>query len=510
MRLRLSLGALALAAALAPATATPQGVDETCLLPLTKVDPATVNIAFPDDSALYYGANFVLTPGLRVRITGRYPHARYMSFNAYDPQLRPVAALNDQEIAPDRGSANPFLLGADRTRKAGRDYTVFIEGGPKPATPAPNTLYPAQTGEGAPNVAGLFLYRIYVPDRDTGETGGVGVPTATIEPTTSTDRPEPSACQDLVKPSVTGINELLAAASPPRPPASTGGQNPPSWRRFVNLLSSVAVNTAGSPSPAGVPLDDLGGSGGFLSNKDNDYVSAPINRGFGDVVVTRFRVPTTPDTRPGTPRMPGGQLRYWSLCQNDPATQRYIQCVNDDRAVVGDDGYATFVVSPAAQRPANATRECGVNWLPWGLNPRGLLILRHMLPVDFAASIQAAAVDREVDTMGAYFPVSRYLDGPAAYDTEVGCRPPAPAAGRRTACTSRRVIMITLPRGARAARRARVVVAGRARTVPVTRGGRVRVDLRRAPKGTYRVRVVVGGRTAATRTYRTCLRSTSR
>ena len=45
-------------------------------------------------------------------------------------------------------------------------------------------------------------------------------------------------------------------------------------------------------------------------------------------------VPTFPDTRPGTPRMPAGQLRYWSLCENDPSTQRFIGCLNDDRTVV--------------------------------------------------------------------------------------------------------------------------------------------------------------------------------
>ncbi len=490
-----------LALVAAAVTATPahaHGLDETCLLPLTKVDPATINVAYPDDSALYFGGVFALSPGTRVRITGRYPHARYMSFNAYDAALRPTDALNDQQIVPDAGSANPFLPGALRTGKDHRDYTVFIAGGDKPAQPAPNTIYPGTT---AP--AGLFLYRIYVPDRGTGETGGVGVPTVQLEPTTSTGTPATSVCTNLTKPSVTGINELLASTSTPSGVAAPGGEDPPVWRKFVNLASAIAANVTGDPNPGGIPLDDIGGSGGFLSNKDNQYVSAAINRRLGDVSVTRVRVPTFPDTRSGAEHMPTGQLRYWSVCQNDPVTQRYVQCVNDDRAVVGSDGFATFVVSPASLRPGNATRECGVNWLPWGPNPRGLLILRHMLPVGFPQAIQGATADHEVDTMGAYFPTSRYFADAAGYDAGAGCHPPTPAAAVKARCASRRTVDITLPRAARRAERARVLVAGRARTLAV-RNGKVRVDLRSAPRGLYAVKVLVRGRTVARRAYRTC------
>jgi hypothetical protein len=106
-------------------------------------------------------------------------------------------------------------------------------------------------------------------------------------------------------------------------------------------------------------------------------------------------------------------------------TQRYVACTNDDRAVVGPDGFATYVISTPGQRPPNATRECGVNWLPWGPNPRGAVIYRHMLPSPgFAGSIQAATVDREAETMGDGFPVSKYFADADAY-ASVGCSPPS-------------------------------------------------------------------------------------
>jgi len=407
-------------AAVLSSSARAQGVDETCLLALTKFDPATVNVAYPDESAVYYGANFVLAPGMRVRISGRFPHARYMSFNAYDPALRPVDAVNDVHIQPDAGSTNPFLPHADRTTEQ-RAYTVFIEAGERPANPAPNTLYPGIGQDGTPNPAGMFLFRIYVPDKGRDATGGVGLPTVTIESTSSAPPSSPSPCTNVEKPSVEGVNEALANQELPEGP-STSGTNPPTWRKFVNLASSVAINVFGEPNPGGVDLDTLGGSGGFLSNRDNAYVSAPINRRYGQVLVTRMRAPTFPDTRAGARRMPTGQLRYWSLCQNDPPTQRFVSCLNDDRSVQSRDGYVTFVVSMHSQRPHNATAACGVNWLVWGPDQRGVLIYRHMLPdAGFTQSIQAAEVDHEAETMEDFFPRSTYYADAAAYDRAVGC-----------------------------------------------------------------------------------------
>ncbi len=69
--------------------------------------------------------------------------------------------------------------------------------------------------------------------------------------------------------------------------------------------------------------------------------------------------------------MPSGhQLRYWSFCQYEPATQRVIACRSDDRVAVGPRGFYKIVISTAEQRPRNARRRCGVTWLAWGRKPR--------------------------------------------------------------------------------------------------------------------------------------------
>src|SRR3954452_22730549 len=121
-----------------------QGVDETCTLVLTKTDPAVVNVAYPDEAAIYWSGRYQAVPGTRIRITGRYPHARYMSFNVYDNAQRPLDALADVELVPDPGSSNPFVAHSTRNNPT-RSYTAFIDFGPVPERRAPNTLY---TGTG--------------------------------------------------------------------------------------------------------------------------------------------------------------------------------------------------------------------------------------------------------------------------------------------------------------------------------------------------------------------------
>lgn len=430
--------------AFAPTAAAQSGVDTTCELGLTRFDPSTVNVAFPDDSAEYFSGTYQAVPGTRIRIDGQFPHTRYISFNVYDLAQRPLDALADVEIQPDPGSTNPFPTGANRNSTP-RRYSAFIDFGPTPAQRAPNTLYSGTGQNGLPNYAGTFIYRIYIPDRGRDDFGGVGLPTITLEAANGGPAP-PSACAQFERPGISGVNQGVAGLNG----IGSRGQsafdrNPPVWRKFTNIFQAVADSLTDSAITdplfklqRQLQLSQRGGSGGFLSNIHNAYLSAGINKAYGDVVVTRFRAPTFPNTRSGTSPMPGGQVRYWSICENDPATQRFIACTNDDRAVLGPDRFVTYVVSTPSNRPVNATAACGVNWLPFGPNARGVLIYRHMLPdPSFAQSIQRATFDHEQATMGDYFPVSRYLATKADFE-RLGCPRSAQATPRRRHVRHRR------------------------------------------------------------------------
>ena len=82
---------------------------------MTRLDSTTTNVLAVDTNAVYWGGTYAALPGTRIRIEGQYPHARYISWNAYDAAARPIDALSDVQLAPDPGSTNPFLPGASRT-----------------------------------------------------------------------------------------------------------------------------------------------------------------------------------------------------------------------------------------------------------------------------------------------------------------------------------------------------------------------------------------------------------
>src|SRR4051812_1145673 len=139
MRRTIALAALAVAL-LAP-TAHAAGIDQTCELTATRFDADTVNVLFPDNSAQYWTRAYRPRPGTHIRIDGIYPYARYTSWNVYDPILRPFTHMYDAQIAPDPGSQNPFLPGADRqTPVEQRHYTLYITFDPD-FKPGPNTIY---------------------------------------------------------------------------------------------------------------------------------------------------------------------------------------------------------------------------------------------------------------------------------------------------------------------------------------------------------------------------------
>ncbi|MGA8988099.1 hypothetical protein [Aeromicrobium sp.] len=401
------------------------GADLTCVLALEKSDPGTVNVAFPDESATYWGVEIPAIPGTRVRISGQYPHARYMSFNAYDPALRPFAALADVDIRPDRGSSNPFAPRAHR-KVAERRYTVFVEHTASPSKPAPNTIYTDAGRDKATNAVGYgIIYRIYVPDEKTGEMGGVALPTVTLEQDGSGKPVSASVCDKASRPGSELLNEIIADSSgvPALDSVQPWGLPSVPFRKFVNLPTAFVDFLTTNPYLGTLrgPLDPvaaLGGSGGFLSNVHNSYVAGITNLKYGKVLKVTFKAPETPRTRQGQTRMPKQtQVRYWSFCQEEFFTQRFVACKADDQVVRSKNGNVTFVISRAADRPQDAVRSCGVNWLSWGPNPEGIVLIRNMLArQDFNQSVQKATYGDEPSTMKSYYPRARYFATPGDFD----------------------------------------------------------------------------------------------
>lgn len=387
------------------------------------IDDAAVNTLYPDIYAKYWVAVLPILPGTNLSLEGQYPHARYMSFNLYDPLFRPVDALSDRDIAPLAGATNPFVAGANRLGDA-RDYSVEIISEVPPedmAERAPNTLYAhfplGEAGFATAAPYAILIYRIYVPDTGTDRAGDVPLPRVTYRDGQGNVYEGPEACEQLEPFVPSEINEQITNSPVALPvPAGFGAMADLMWLKFFGLVSSTEnrfnATSLRDPLHALVP-DPSNNSGGFASNVDNNYIYAPLNQDLGPLAVFEATMPLTPHTVAGDPVMGEGDMRYWSVCTYEIASQRYYDCFYDENSLLDSDHRGVFLVGREANRPANATAECGVNWLPWGPVQTSLLIMRHMLPEDdFDHSIQkipSPPGSCEAPVMGEYFPYGHHL-----------------------------------------------------------------------------------------------------
>jgi hypothetical protein len=130
----------------------PPSVTDTCFWKVP-TRPDTHNVLALDTEVSYFYTSYHLPPGAKVVLHGEFPHSRFMSLTAYHAMngqagFPSFAGLNDFEINPDPGSANPFQPGTMRTVR-NRAYTVTLSGDADPGggNRAPNTLYTGVAGQ---------------------------------------------------------------------------------------------------------------------------------------------------------------------------------------------------------------------------------------------------------------------------------------------------------------------------------------------------------------------------
>jgi hypothetical protein len=385
-----------------PATAAPP---QDCFW-TSVFDEENGNLFYPDSGVNYYLGRVTLPPGGELVVRGRFPHARYTSFNTYDELFRPVDALADRDVRPERGSVNPFVDG-NRRDLARRDYTVRVVTDPAPERREPNTVYLGS--DGRPAFAGALVYRVYLPDRGRGQFGGVGLPEVALRLPDGSEVDQPAACTAPTNQPSTGLTRTDQRSSGPALPDYTTARPHPDWERFFNVTRTVARQF--SQDAAEAAGDEQ--RGGFFSDAKNAYVYAFVAREYGDVLVLRGRLPHVPRTHRGERRFREGQIRYWSLCT--ASVQPYgvtdtIGCVNDAGLVTDRHRRFTVVVSTPEDRPANARRGCGVTWLPFGARPTAALIMRNQLESPgFDRAIQDVhQPGEERRVMGSFLPRGRY------------------------------------------------------------------------------------------------------
>lgn len=386
-----------------PAT-LPVGTQQRSCAWTTEISPDAVNTLYPDEAARYWVLDLPKAPLTSLVIRGRYPHARYMSLVSYADSLRSIDGLADVDIRPNAGSSDPFLAGASRrVPDSKRWWTVDVVPSDTPSHPARNTLYAGSlTGSEAASTY-LVALRVYLPDRGRDETGGVPLPSVTLRTPTG-DETFPNCAMPESNEDTTSEVADLSAPYPTLTGKVTGKTI--SWHKFVNIPTSAAVAANSAPGEsAGESLPP----GGFLDNPDNKYIYSFVSTTVEPAVIITGRIPTTARTYDDEAVMEPAQLRYWSMCTNEIASERFYGCVVDEQVPLGAKRSYKIVVTSAANRPANAVAACGIVWLPAGPAADTMLIERNMLPAaSFRYSIQRATLGHEKADLGPYYPHARY------------------------------------------------------------------------------------------------------
>ena len=356
-----------------------------CAFPII-VDEDTANIAYPDTNSTYWAMPTDFGAHDEVTISGEFAHARYMSFNTYDSTGSSVGGLRDEAILPDAGSINPYVEG-ESLDGTPRNYTVRVN-----ITSSPQLVSPVAGAIDALPGVGWLLIRVYVPFDPASTSGGVALPSITVNGTT-------------------------------RPGCTTFGPEPAIVALGTLIMGSALASAL---PPARVPEFAFSGGDGLFPNADNKYVYATTSWKPGRVILVRGLAPTYPDT-PDQPLYPQQQLRYWSMCTNLLVTPApVVACAHDSQTALDAQGRYLYVISADGDRPSDAAiaRDHGT-WLPWfgpitealpdAEKPSGNLILRNMLPessftnaVQDITESQSNAAARAA--MGAYYPEATYCD----------------------------------------------------------------------------------------------------
>jgi hypothetical protein len=388
--------------------------------PFTAGNPKT-NIAYPGTHIAYWGAKFVTPPGAVLTLRGRFPHARYSSFNSYEEDGASASSLSDSQIRPDAGSINPSRPGKNRASRK-RGYTIRVLGRARPQRPARNTLY----GESIPGASQDILYRVYVPDRGRNLSGGTGLPKPRLRLADGTVLTGQALCEamnsnhDYVPQTIPLPFYQSLVNSAGKDPATNPAEPRFEFSRFFNLpnvLARYGTEQAQQQAWQANPVEQ----GTQYNNNDARYMTGAYSFRFGEVLAIHGRMPTTPRTYGGRKRAVAGQLVEWDICTiQSLVTTRTYRCLFDQQVPMRNRkrGYVVLV-SLKQDRPSNARRECGVAWLPAdpagdgaGRDDAGTLLNRNVLPDrGFRRSIwDVTSPFNAEEIMGRYYPRGTYMD----------------------------------------------------------------------------------------------------
>ncbi|MGY6276069.1 DUF1254 domain-containing protein [Methylomonas sp. MgM2] len=351
---------------------------------------------WPDTQSTYFIGRLAMPAGSSLTLNYTYPHARYFQFALYKAEhgtfVSTGEALAGPEIEPERGSVNPFRVGADRLAEK-RDFKLHIIAANPPADSkrrAKNTLYAGKDGGEL-----QFVNRIYLADQGWDGAGwgpadtswpGRGLPTYTgklangkklsaEEVVKRFGRPIEGATKQPI--TAEQWHELTQAKNndPSLDPATAPARKEPKWEKYWNIKYSILGAFKTPDARAKIPYAGAMDGGG---DPTTQYLFLHLSRRFGPVYVMRGKMPAFPNTYAGfggrgLETTPEAQTQYWSLvsCEAAPSGQ-IVDGLTDMQVPLDTDGYYTIVYSRKEDRPANATADNGVAWIEWSARGEGV------------------------------------------------------------------------------------------------------------------------------------------
>lgn len=385
-------------------------------------DNEKTNLAYPGTEVTYWGAKFNAPAGSTLTLKGRYPHARYSSFNAYVKNGTSSSSLHDSQIKPDRNSTNPALPGGNRNTKH-RSYTIKVVSGALPSSPAANTLYAAP--DPTPDSYQDILYRVYVPDKGRNRSGGTGLPTPSLKLPGGKVIKGQSLCNQINSIHYYTAGRLPSSTYnalvnwPGKDPATNPALSSFSFIKFFNLglaLARYKTQPEQDAAWAANPVE----TGTQYNNGDARYMTGAYSFDYGEVLAIRGKLPTTPLTWQGNRKMTRAQMVEWDICGIESlVTTKTYRCLFDQQIPLSKR-HRRYVIAfaHAGKRPGNARARCGVAWLPAdpqgdgaGRPDAGLLLTRNVLPsAGFKRSIWNVSSPYDAgEVMGDYYPKGTYM-----------------------------------------------------------------------------------------------------
>ncbi|MGI9284861.1 MAG: hypothetical protein ACR2P1_05700, partial [Pseudomonadales bacterium] len=315
---------------------------------------------------------FVVEPGGKVEIHGQYPRARYFAYHPNDMDLNNLPTLRDKDLNPDEGSINPFRELPSQESK--NYYTATLVFSAPPANPAPNTRYVGVRKDGSTkNNFVVNLLRMYHVDAGNRPgSGEVPLPAVTIYKANGEVDKQFAEC-DLFAP---GNEELKTdMVFPALPIIDHRPRNPPQWTTSSNFDA---------------PSDTM-------ANADVQYLATHYSQRFGELLVTRAKYLSAPNTRAGEPHSaPDKDVRLYNLCTYNFWNGGAIQCLLENDLRVDAAGFYTLVVSSEKNQPKNLMAT-HATWLDWGPYLDGQLQFRFVYRENpYVAAIAKAANRQDI------------------------------------------------------------------------------------------------------------------